>query len=217
MLMGNHRLVRQGRKTLAAATVVASVIIGVTAIRGGAQAASSLDAMAQSSLVALPLCDGVPHPDQVAGEGTHEISSTTLEQALSVTRFSFKLPGQIPDWVTCQVVDHLEWSDREADSGGITLWLYGASYPKAPAMEFFVAPPPLKARPLDAPLDTWGFEPIDGRQSWFQFDLPDGAPALWTEIAWFDTDGSYYRLRGSFTLDTALEIGDSIQAANSGG
>jgi hypothetical protein len=63
------------------------------------------------------------------------------------------------------------------------LGFYSDSYGKAPAMEVFVAPPPLKPRPLDAPLDGWDSVPIKDRQGWFQFVLPPEAPSLWTEIA----------------------------------
>lgn len=217
MLTGRHRTRRhQALRIMAVSVATLLGLLAFGAFRGGSGvAASTLRTIDPASLSSLPLCDGSPVRHEAVAQEEHEVTGTTLDEASSVIQFTYNMPTRVPDWVSCQVVEHVEWSDTEAQAGGVTLWLYADSYGKAPAMEVFVAPPPLKPRPLDAPLDGWDSVPIKDRQGWFQFVLPPEAPSLWTEIAWFDSDGTYYRLRGSFPLDVALEIANSISPEES--
>jgi hypothetical protein len=210
-LTKHSRSRRHGIRLIGLMTTLVLGPLGLVALRGGdVVAASNVSAIDPPTLKALPLCAGAPSRSETVSRGEHEVTGTTLAEASSVIRFPYDLPGTVPDWVSCQLVEHLGWSDNEPQSGGITLWLYAHAYPRAPAMELFVAPPPLEPRPLDAPLDGWDFAPISGRPGWFQFLLPPGGPESWTEIAWFADDQTYYRLRGSFPLDVALEIADSV-------
>ena len=158
MLTGRHRTRRhQALRIMAVSVALLLGLLVFGAVRGGSGvAASTLRTIDSAPLSSLPLCDGSPVRHEAVAQEEHEVTGTTLEEASSVIQFTYNMPTRVPDWVSCQVVEHVEWSDTEAQSGGVTLWLYADSYGKAPAMEVFVAPPPLKpvgVRNSDHPCD----------------------------------------------------------------